>query len=184
LRAGRRQDADYHRALARLSGNSEHTALRPFEPSLISKMAYCGNSQFDRRSPDRSEREAERDRLGIYSEAGGLLPTRRSTSSLLKKPSSGPAVDNSIIFHELSGARMRGGFADQGGLFSYISPEARVPQDHPLRKIRELVRDVQSEMNRDSGKLYASEGRPPTPPEQMLSALLRRCFTAFGRNAS
>jgi hypothetical protein len=33
---------------------------------------------------------------------------------------------------------MRGAFADQGGLFSYISPEARVPPNHPLRKIRAL----------------------------------------------
>lgn len=31
---------------------------------------------------------------------------------------------------------MRGKFEDQGGLFSYVSPEARVPKDHPLRKIR------------------------------------------------
>ena len=37
---------------------------------------------------------------------------------------------------------MRGAFVDQGGLFSYISPEARMPASHPLRKIRELVRDV------------------------------------------
>src|ERR1700676_3135984 len=71
---------------------------------------------------------------------------------------------------------MRGGFTDQGGVFSYISPEARVPADHPLRKIRELVRDVLSEMNRDLGKLYASEGRPSTPPEQLLSALLLQVF--------
>jgi hypothetical protein len=55
---------------------------------------------------------------------------------------------------------MRGAFADQGGLFLYISPEARVPPEHPLRKIRALVRDVLGEMNRDLGKLYASEGRP------------------------
>ncbi len=41
---------------------------------------------------------------------------------------------------------MRGTFEDQGGLFSYISPEARVPQNHPLRKIRALVRDVLGEM--------------------------------------
>jgi hypothetical protein len=32
---------------------------------------------------------------------------------------------------------MRGTFVDQGGLFSYIAPEARVPVNHPLRKIRE-----------------------------------------------
>jgi hypothetical protein len=51
---------------------------------------------------------------------------------------------------------MRGAFEDQGGLFSYISPEARVPADHPLRKIRELVREVLSELNRSLSKLYAS----------------------------
>jgi hypothetical protein len=43
---------------------------------------------------------------------------------------------------------MRGVFSDQGRLFSYISPEARVPANHPLRKIRKLVRDVLGELNR------------------------------------
>jgi transposase len=71
---------------------------------------------------------------------------------------------------------MRGAFRDQGGLFSYISPEARVPANHPLRKIRALVRDVLSELNRSLGKLYASEGRPSIPPEQLLSALLLQVF--------
>ena len=71
---------------------------------------------------------------------------------------------------------MRGAFVDQGGLFSYISPEARVPPDHPLRKIRELIREVLSELNRSLGKLYASEGRPSIPPEQLLSALLLQVF--------
>src|ERR1700712_5728249 len=71
---------------------------------------------------------------------------------------------------------MRGAFADQGGLFSYISPEARVPANHPLRKIRELVRDVLSELNRSLGRLYASEGHPSIPPEQLLSALLLQVF--------
>jgi transposase len=71
---------------------------------------------------------------------------------------------------------MRGAFRDQGRLFSYISPEARVPADHPLRKIRELVREVLGELNRGFGKLYASEGRPSIPPEQLLSALLLQVF--------
>ena len=43
---------------------------------------------------------------------------------------------------------MRGRFTDQGGLFSYIAPDKRVPADHPLRKVRELVRDVLSDLNR------------------------------------
>jgi transposase len=71
---------------------------------------------------------------------------------------------------------MRGAFVDQGGLFSYISPEARVPAGHPLRKVRALVRDVLHELNRSLGALYASEGRPSIPPEQLLSALLLQVF--------
>ena len=71
---------------------------------------------------------------------------------------------------------MRGAFVDQGMLFSYISPEARVPPNHALRKIRELVRDVLGELNRSLAKLYASEGRPSIPPEQLLSALLLQVF--------
>jgi transposase len=71
---------------------------------------------------------------------------------------------------------MRGKFVDQGGLFSYISPDKRVPADHPLRKIRELVRDVLGELSRSLANLYASEGRPSIPPEQLLSALLLQVF--------
>lgn len=67
---------------------------------------------------------------------------------------------------------MRGTFRDQGKLFSYLSPESRVPKDHPLRQIRELVRSVLGEMNRSFSRLYAQEGRPSIPPEQLLSALL------------
>jgi transposase len=65
---------------------------------------------------------------------------------------------------------------DQGGLFSYIAPDKRVPAKHPLRKVRELVRDVLSDLNRSLGRLYASEGRPSIPPEQLLSALLPQVF--------
>ena len=79
---------------------------------------------------------------------------------------------------------MRGTFVDQGGLFSYIAPEARVPANHPLRKIRKLVRDVLGELTRSLGRLYASEGRPSIPPEQLSSACCFKCSTASGRNAS
>jgi len=67
---------------------------------------------------------------------------------------------------------MRGSFRDQGGMFSYMSPESRVPANHPLRAIRGLVRDVLAEMSRSFAWLYAKEGRPSVPPEQLLSALL------------
>jgi transposase len=57
-------------------------------------------------------------------------------------------------------------------MFSYISPEDRVPQDHPLRPIRTIVREVLKSMSPTFSRLYASEGRPSIPPEQLFSALL------------
>lgn len=51
-------------------------------------------------------------------------------------------------------------FMDQSGLFSYIAPDKRVPVNHPLRDVRELVQDVLSDLNCSLWRLYASEGRP------------------------
>ena len=71
---------------------------------------------------------------------------------------------------------MRGAFQDQGAMFSYISLEVRVPAHHPLRKIREYVRAVLVNMDRTFARMYAKEGRPSIPPEQLLSALLVQVF--------
>jgi transposase len=71
---------------------------------------------------------------------------------------------------------MRGAFEDQGQMFSYISPEARVPANHPLRRIRELVRVVLKELSPRFSRLYAKEGRPSVPPERLLSTLLLQVF--------
>ena len=67
---------------------------------------------------------------------------------------------------------MRGEFQDQGGLFSYIDPEKRIPARHLLRQVRGLVREVLKELSRSFSRLYSHEGRPSIPPEQLLSALL------------
>ena len=67
---------------------------------------------------------------------------------------------------------MRGEFEDQGGLFSYVDPESRIPAGHPLRQIRVLVRAVLKDLSRSFGQLYSHEGRPSIPPEALLSALL------------
>jgi transposase len=71
---------------------------------------------------------------------------------------------------------MRGRFYDQGGLFSYISPETRVPANHPLRQVRDLVREVLKQLSPSLGRLYSREGRPSIPPERLLSALLLQVF--------
>ena len=55
---------------------------------------------------------------------------------------------------------MRGTFVDQGALFSYIAPEARVPANHPLRKIRKLVRDVLGEAERSWGGCTRAKAAP------------------------
>jgi transposase len=61
-------------------------------------------------------------------------------------------------------------------MFSYIQPERRIPTNHPLRKVRELVREVLNELSPTFGRLYSHEGRPSIPPEQLLSALLLQVF--------
>jgi transposase len=95
---------------------------------------------------------------------------------LRKNPSPTQEFADSFFFGESAEGKMRGGFVDQGRLFSYISPEARVPANHPLRAIRALVRDVLTELDRSLSRLYASEGRPSIAPEQLLSALLLQVF--------
>jgi transposase len=61
-------------------------------------------------------------------------------------------------------------------MFSYLSAEQRVPQDHPLRKIRTLVDEVLKEMSPQFGKLYSEVGRPSIAPERLLRALLLQIF--------
>ena len=51
-------------------------------------------------------------------------------SSLLKNPRHSECIVIQFFYHESAGAGMRGAFMDQGGLFSYIAPEARVPANH------------------------------------------------------
>ena len=46
---------------------------------------------------------------------------------------------------------MRGRLLDQSGLFSYIRAEERIPATHPLRKVRELVREVLKELSHGFG---------------------------------
>jgi transposase len=71
---------------------------------------------------------------------------------------------------------MRGADEKQEAMFSYISPEKRVPTDHPLRAIREMVDRVLKEMSPRFGRLYAQVGRPSIAPERLLRALLLQIF--------
>src|SRR5437773_7008798 len=68
--------------------------------------------------------------------------------------------------------RMRGDDLDQTDMFSYISPEKRVPKDHPLRPVRQMVDTVLVDLDPEFRKLYSRMGRPSIPPEKILRALL------------
>jgi len=67
---------------------------------------------------------------------------------------------------------MRGDDRQQTDLFSYVSPEARVPKDHPLRPLRQMVDSVLSELSGDFEALYSRVGRPSIAPEKLLRALV------------
>jgi transposase len=57
-------------------------------------------------------------------------------------------------------------------MFSYLSPEERVPAKHPLRPIRLMVDEVLKALSPDFSGLYSTFGRPSIPPEKLLRALL------------
>jgi transposase len=71
---------------------------------------------------------------------------------------------------------MRGEDSKQEAMFSYVSPEKRVPADHPLRPVRKMVDQVLKEMSPQFSRLYAEVGRPSIAPERLLRVLLLQIF--------
>src|SRR6266542_5893130 len=67
---------------------------------------------------------------------------------------------------------MRGKDEQQLDVFSYVSPEQRIPQDHPLRQLRVMADDALRDLKARFSRLYAKTGRPSTAPEKLLRALL------------
>jgi transposase len=67
---------------------------------------------------------------------------------------------------------MRGTDTTQAYIFSYISPEQRVPKNHPLRPVRILVNEALEALSREFDEMYSDMGRPSIAPEKLLRALL------------
>ena len=67
---------------------------------------------------------------------------------------------------------MRGADEQPGSMFSYVSLEDRVPQDHPLRAIRHITDRALAQLSPRFDALYVHFGRPSVPPEKLLRALL------------
>lgn len=71
---------------------------------------------------------------------------------------------------------MRGNDLQQDAMFSYLSPDQRVPADHPLRPIRRMVDRVLKRLSLRFESMYAEGGRPSIAPEKLLRALLLQCL--------
>src|SRR3954465_1976513 len=67
---------------------------------------------------------------------------------------------------------MRGPDHQQSTMFSYLSPEQRVPADHPLRAVRQMADTILAQLSQLFSKMYSDIGRRSIPPEKLLRALL------------
>ena len=79
---------------------------------------------------------------------------------------------------------MRGADEQTGALFSYLSPEAMVPKDHPLRAIRPLVNAALARLSPDFARLYAPTGRPSIAPEKCCGRCSCRRSTRCARSGN
>ena len=75
---------------------------------------------------------------------------------------------------------MRGFDSQQSAMFSYSSPEERVPADHPLRPIREMSDRALKGLARTFNEIYSATGRPSIAPEKLLRALLLQVLYTVG----
>src|SRR3954464_7817395 len=71
---------------------------------------------------------------------------------------------------------MRGTDKQQSGMFSYLSPEERVPENHPLRAIRRMTDEVLKGLWAKFNELYSTTGRPSIAPEKLLRAPVLQIF--------
>src|SRR5689334_4139207 len=67
---------------------------------------------------------------------------------------------------------MREDDQQQNHIFSYLSTEARVRKDHPLRAIRAMMDEILTQLSRRFDAMYARVGRPSIAPEKLLRAQL------------
>ncbi len=71
---------------------------------------------------------------------------------------------------------MRGISEKQSVMLTLISPERRVPKDHPLRRIKQMADEELKRLSRVFDHMYSTVGRPSIPPERVLKSLLLIAF--------
>lgn len=53
-----------------------------------------------------------------------------------------------------------------------VNIEDRIPQSHPLRKMKPIADKVLKELSQSFGRMYSRTGRPSIPPERLLKGML------------
>src|ERR687892_733466 len=81
-------------------------------------------------------------------------------------------VNYNLVQRQRGRNSVRGDNEQEAAMFSYISPEQRVPADHPLRPIRQMTDEIFKQLSPRFDQLYARTGRPSIAPERLLRALL------------
>ncbi len=71
---------------------------------------------------------------------------------------------------------MRGTDKQQVTMLSLVTPDRRVPADHPLRRIKALADQALAALSPTFDQMYSKVGRPSIPPERLLKATLLMAF--------
>lgn len=77
---------------------------------------------------------------------------------------------------------MRGFEEQSDALFVYVSPESFVPQNHPLRPVRQMVDAALENLSPVFCQMYSHTGRPSIPPERLLKAMLLQVLYSIPSN--
>lgn len=67
---------------------------------------------------------------------------------------------------------MRGNNEGQAAVMLYITPDQKVPQDHPIRALKPIVDRALASLSPVFNQMYKKIGRPSIPPEHLLKATL------------
>jgi transposase len=81
-------------------------------------------------------------------------------------------ADSRMHFCRPDAARPIGHQPQQGGLFTYVSCEERVPEGHPLRTIRAIADEVLEVLTPQLEELPADVVGPAIAPEKLMRSLL------------
>jgi len=67
---------------------------------------------------------------------------------------------------------MRGEERQQRSMLMVMDVEQRIPQEHPLRRVKQVTDRVLKNLSPIFDQMYSSVGRPSVPPERLLKASL------------